>query len=287
MVGAEAKVRVNVEDDVKKHLPRLAAEMGWTQREALGCLVLVWGATQDALIYEDTPERVATVCALCFDSDSQAQRFITAMIGAQLAMVLDDGRVRIRGNKEHIERLEGYRIRATKGGRAKAVLQAAKTTVSSASSMLQAAKSDVSASYSLPSFAPLLPCSSSPKDLQPSSALTAAKPKAKKPKTPTETHRIRTAWEANYESKHGIAYLNWDGAHAKFAKSLEDKADSVIALMPAYFALNVAHTFYEGFDSFKAHLNKLNARHTGVARLPSFEDQMRETAERAAREEQA
>lgn len=274
-------MRVNLEESVKKHLPRIARHMGWSHREAFGTLGLVYGLTQQAGIYEDTPARIVTVCALEFDDDTQANRFLDAMILAQLAVLLDDGKVRIRGNKEHIERIQQFREKASRGGKTSAGRRHKKSNDSVSAGLAHAqAPAQAWAQHSL---SPLLPFSSSPKDLQTASALTGAKPKAKKPKLPTETHRIRVAWETNYESKHGIAYLNWDGAHAKFAKSLEDKADTVIALMPKYFDLAVKHTFYEGFDSFKAHLNKLHAS-SASAQTANPAEHMRKQREEFERE---
>ncbi len=115
--------RVNLEESVKRHCLRIAKVMGWSHREAYGTLGLVYGLTQEAGIYEDTADRIVTVCALEFDDDSQAQRFITAMISAQLAVVLEDGRIRIKGNKEHIERLQSYRKRASLGGKRAAAVR--------------------------------------------------------------------------------------------------------------------------------------------------------------------
>jgi hypothetical protein len=112
-------MRVNIEDSVKRHLPRLSRSMGWNAREAMGALCFFYGATQDAEIYEDTPERIATVCALEFDDDEQCEMFITAMISAQLITVLDDGRLRIRGNEKHIVRLKQLRVGAVAGGLAR------------------------------------------------------------------------------------------------------------------------------------------------------------------------
>ncbi len=112
-------MRVNMEDSAKRHLPRLARAMGWSIREVMGALCFVWGATQEAEVYEDTPERIETLCALDFDDDDQCRRFITAMIGAQLIAVLDDGRLRIRGNEYHVNRLRVLRKNAPKGGKAR------------------------------------------------------------------------------------------------------------------------------------------------------------------------
>lgn len=285
-------VRVNLEDTIHEHIPRLAKEMGWSHREALGQLALVYRATQRAEIHEETPARLVTVCALHFDSDEQGERFFTAMLRAQLAVLLADGRIRIRGNGEHIARLIDYRARASKAGLASS---AAKRKKLNDFVNYKLTPSQPTANPQLtpvePSYAPMLPFSFSPKDsLQTSSALnapTAKKTRQPKPKKPTtDTHRIRLAWEAAYLKRHGVVYLNWDGAHAKFAKSLEDRAERVTALLPAYFALPVQHTFYEGFDSLKAHLNKLHANHATKPQ-PSFEEQMRQAAEQAAREEQA
>lgn len=113
-------MRVNLEDSALEHLPRLAKEMGWSLREAWGQLAFVYRATQRAEVHEETPARLVTICALHFDSDEQAERFFTAMVRAQLAVVLDDGRIRIRGNERRLSELDEWRKRSVAGGKARA-----------------------------------------------------------------------------------------------------------------------------------------------------------------------
>lgn len=112
-------MRVNIEDSVKRHLPRLMREMGWSNREVIGALACVWQSTQDAEIYDAPASRIHTVCAIDFDTDEQCEKFIAAMIGAQLITVLENGDLRIRGNKQHVERLQNLRSRAKSGGMAR------------------------------------------------------------------------------------------------------------------------------------------------------------------------
>jgi hypothetical protein len=264
-------VRVNIEESIKKHLPRLASEMKWSPNEALGQLVRLYGSTQAAGVYEETAPRILTVCALDFDSDEIGERFLTAMIKAQLATVLEDGRIRIRGNDKHVKRVTVYKLRASRGGKASAKARNKKFNDSVTTS---APPSAVGAQAS---FTPLLPFSNT--------NTCDKKPSRKKASLPTETHRIRKAFESEYEKKYRQPYLNWDGAHASFAKTLGDsgKADRAIELLPKYFALKITHTFYEGFDSFKAKLNTLNTINKPPPKELTPEEQMAEH-ERVARE---
>lgn len=114
-------MRINVElKDLRSgaRLGKLARTMGWNERETLGALVQFWGSTQDAEIVETTQDRLMTLIILDMDSDQQAEKFIAALIVAQL--VTKNGEtLHIKGNEEHVERLLDYRNRASKGGLAK------------------------------------------------------------------------------------------------------------------------------------------------------------------------
>lgn len=99
------------------HLGKLARTMGWSEREAAGALYFVYRATQRMKIVAESVERLITASVLHFDSDEQCARFISAMISAQLAVPLEDGRVHIRGNGDHIQRLEHWRKNASEGGK--------------------------------------------------------------------------------------------------------------------------------------------------------------------------
>lgn len=85
-----------------------------------------------------------------------------------------------------------------------------------------------------------------------------------KPEDVTETHRVRLAFESAFETKYGTKYLSWDGASGKYAKELVagGNLDRTLALIPKYFEMTLKepHTFFEGFDSFRSHINKLNAK---------------------------
>lgn len=114
------RVRTNIEDDLytSGRLGKLARTMKWTEREALGGLVLVWRATQDSEIVEATLDHMVSVCAVHFDSDTQTVDFLKAMAAARLATV-EGGLICIKGNAAHVQRLGNLRRAASLGGHAK------------------------------------------------------------------------------------------------------------------------------------------------------------------------
>lgn len=269
-------MRVNVEDDLwtSGRLSKLARTMKWDERQALGALVMFWRATQQAEIISAPRDRLITECVLYFDSDEQAGGFVDAMTAAKL-IERDGELLRVRGNAPHVERVQKLRATASAAGTASAKKRNDFVTVTEP--LLNHDRTTTEPSLNAPS------------SLLPSPSKKFASPSApRKPKPHSDTHRIRTAFEQAYEEKHSAKYLNWDGAHGKFAKHLADtgQADRVIQLLPAYFALSVTHTFFEGFDSFKAKLNQLHTKHSNrTSQRLSFDEQMRRVEEQARREE--
>lgn len=118
-------MRVNIEDDLwtSGRISKLSRVMRWSEREALGALALVYRATQKAGIVSDTPSRIQTVCVIHFDSDEETDKFLTAMVSAHLASILADGKMHIRGNEKHIERLDRLLGSASKAGTKSAALR--------------------------------------------------------------------------------------------------------------------------------------------------------------------
>ena len=243
-------MRVNVEDSVYEHLPRLAKECGRTLTDALGQLVLVYRATQRAEVHEETPARLTTICALHFDSDEAADRFFTAMIAAQLAVLLDDGRIRIRGNGEHIARLNQYRDRASKGGNAKARKRNDFVASKQAPSKHQAA---TPLSTSVPSYAPssflLSPIQETNtntgivvSESQTNAVLTAppsASAVAKKNRSPDQKTRsvaVNRRYRQRYEEREGHPPSGTDQAfNGAIAKFSDKHADNALAILDWFF----------------------------------------------------
>lgn len=115
-----ATMRVNIEESVFDHIPRLAKEMGWDFDRALGKLARVYRATQDAGAYEETQCRLVTICALIFDSDAEAEQFLWAMVTARLSVLLTDNKMRIRGNEDRIRELAEWYKGKVNGGKSRA-----------------------------------------------------------------------------------------------------------------------------------------------------------------------
>lgn len=288
-------VRVNIEESVFEHIPRLASEMGWDFDRALGKLARVYRATQDAEIYEEESPRLVTVCALIFTSDDEAERFFTAMIRAQLAVLLDDRRVRIRGNKEHIERLNGYRARASAGGIARSRKSNDFVASKQAPSKHQLA---TPLSTNEPSLAPLLPFSNTEEttknlDL----ASTPKKKRTRKPKdssgaSPPEgrTTAFRLTWLQHYKKKYGTDYPWGARENGQTATLLGTySSDQLCGLVPYWFAwqrpevIRGGHSFGKGPACFLLKLDELRAdiadsdRRKTAAQVASAERQAENT----------
>lgn len=125
-------MRVNIEDDLwtSGRLLKLARVMKWEEAKTLGHLALVYRATQKAGIIIDSQPRVLTVCVLHFESDEETERFLTAMVASQLASILEDGNMHIRGNEKHVKRLERLASKASDGGKASVAARQKKLNVS-------------------------------------------------------------------------------------------------------------------------------------------------------------
>lgn len=113
-------MRVNIEDDLRTsgRLGKLARVMGWTEREALGALVLFYRATQNAEVCEAPEDELVSLCVIDHDSDDDARRFVRGLLSSRLASANQDTIV-IHGNAQQVERIKALRKNASAGGRAR------------------------------------------------------------------------------------------------------------------------------------------------------------------------
>lgn len=265
-------MRVNIEDTIWEHIPRLAKELRWDEDRALGKLARVYRVTQKAEVYEESPSRLVTVCALHFDSDQEAESFFTAMIAAQLASLLVDGRIRIKGNLEHIERLKTYRNRAQQGG----IARSKKTNDLLASKQATGShKASTPPSSSEPSYAPMLLTPNNEEEILDQQS---AKPKReRKPRTPSAPAASPTgfgdvvaAWFAAYERRYHRK-PKWgprQGAQLKqlmVTYSAEELAHHERGLIRHFFAwqrpevIKGGHSFGKGAACFTLKIEELEA----------------------------
>ncbi len=267
-------MRVNVEDSVRRHLPRLAKEMGWSMREALGALAMVYNSTQAAGIYEDTPARIATVIVLDFDDDEQADKFVTAMIASQLAVMLSDGRVRIRGNQERISELnEWYQQKVDAGRRGGKETQ--RRRKSSMVSEATSSESEANLKRNQPVLSPMsFVLSPNTEENTNTEILPTTKPKrTKKPSSgvsPSDgkgrTIPFREAWKAAYRSKLGTDAA-WGNRESGQAATLLGSytSDELVALVPYFFAwkrpevIRGGYSFGKGPACFVLKIDELRA----------------------------
>src|SRR5678815_1571 len=104
--------RLSIDDMVQRdpRITKLAAIVGWSKRETVGCLVLdIWPICYD--------QRSHTIVAELIDIASGHEGFSDAMVRAGLAnWVRGNRKVRIKGAQGRIEYLEKSRIDGRVGG---------------------------------------------------------------------------------------------------------------------------------------------------------------------------
>jgi hypothetical protein len=110
--------RVGFERSARVQAQRLARLLGWSEVEAVGRLVFLWQDTQEIGLVVASAREIADWMML--DSVVPIDRVMMAMVECDLLAPFRDGKYRIRGNKKHIEKLEGYRERASLGGKVSA-----------------------------------------------------------------------------------------------------------------------------------------------------------------------
>jgi hypothetical protein len=262
---------VNLEDSVKKLLPRMMKEMGWSNREVIGALCCVWGATQDAEIIDTKFDRLVTVCAVEFDDDAQCEKFLNAMIGVRLITLLDSGLMHIKGNEVHVSRLQQLRGSASKGGEARQK----KLNDFVASSLAQAKHTGASTQpyRSAPYSLLLTPFSEEERN---TNTENSKKPK-RRPRTPTAPAASPTGfadvvscWFEHYERKYQKK-PKWgprQGAQLK-QLMLSYKAEELInqetGLIRHFFAwkrpevIKAGHSFGKGHSCFILKIEELEA----------------------------
>lgn len=115
-------MRVNIEDDLDTsgRLAKFCKRMKWDHDRGLGRLVRFYRATQDAELATASRAEILVATLPRSEDVAEANRVIDAMIYSQLADITDEGKIRIRGNLAHVERIKQIRENAAKGGKAKA-----------------------------------------------------------------------------------------------------------------------------------------------------------------------
>lgn len=115
-------MRSSADDDLwtSGRLSKLTRSYGRNENETLGALVNFYRLTQRARVVTETPGRIVTVVVIAFDSDADADRFVTAMVQAQLISVLGDGRLLIHGNEKRIAEQDQWLNKQIDAGKARA-----------------------------------------------------------------------------------------------------------------------------------------------------------------------
>lgn len=265
-------MRVNLEESVFEHLPRLAREMKWDEDKALGRLVRVYRATQRERVEAETPERLVTLCAIHFHDDDEAELFFTAMLSARLAVLLDDGRIRIRGNQRRIDEISGWYKQKTDAGRRGGIESQRRrksSMVSEATSSEHQANTERNQ--------PVLCLTSLSEDknntgiqdpLVPQAEASAPKPRrGRSPEEQARAKRVRDAFFAGHTNFYGSPPDKWgapENAHV-YHLLKSSSADVLAEKASRYFAwakaevLTAGHPFMNHSWSFSHRLDELKA----------------------------
>lgn len=261
-------MRLNIEDSAWKHIPRLAKEMRWSEREAAGALFRFWRDTQEEEITSAPRGRIITVCALAFESDEETDRFLSALIKAQLAHE-DEVGYHIRGNNDHVVRLNGYRSRASKGGiaRQKNFNDFAASKQAPAKQVLKQMPSTGE-----PSFAPLLLTPNTEEttknlDLRATSKKTRTPKASLVPSVPGVTVAVRNAWTESFEKRYPGQRAVWGQREGGQCKTLLGTftSDELVDLVRHFFAwkrpevIKAGHSFGTGGSCFVLKVHELRA----------------------------
>lgn len=120
-------MRVNIENDLEDsgRLAKFCRLMKWGLDRGMGRMVRVYRDTQHAEIVAATREEIVAATVVRANDATEASRVIDAMIGAQLADLLPDGQIFIRGNEKHVCRLARLRQSSLAGGLARGKQMAA------------------------------------------------------------------------------------------------------------------------------------------------------------------
>lgn len=260
-------MRVNIEDDLllSGRLGRLARTMRWTEREALGALVLFYRSTQDAELVEAPLARIVSVVAAHFDSDSQAESFVRAMAASRLATgSLDGASFLIHGNEPHVLRLRRLRKQASAGGLARANGQSEDSLSVSLATGTDKAPHRVP-TQSAPTPSSLL--------LAPDVNTRSGSPKAKKRNTPSAPvveqpgfSELVGLWFEGYRGFYGRDPV-WTAVHGKQLKNIIAKSsvEELRTLVPLFFkwqraeVIKAGHSLSTGYASFSQKLDELRA----------------------------
>lgn len=247
----------------------------------------VYRLTQRAKVATDTPARIATIIVLAFDDDGDADRFVTAMIRAQLASVLEDGRVTIHGNTErirdqeawfaglHESRVAGGRARASQGKRnSSGRFEKLNDLPARHPARVQLDTSCVQQNQHVLSLKSLVLGSNTEETTKNLDLPSTPKPKrTRKPKessgaSPPEgrTTAFRAAWLDGYRKKYGEAYPWGARENGQTANLLGSyTSEQLVSLVPYWFAwqrpevIRGGHSFGKGAHSFVMKLDELRA----------------------------
>ncbi len=259
-------MRVNIEDDLRTsgRLSKLARVMHWSEREALGALVMFYRATQDAEIVEATEDELVDLCSVDHDDEAAARAFVRGLLSSRLASAQQD-KIVIHGNAAQVDRVKTLRSNASKGGRARQEsLRKSKPVAKQMPSKCQADRSPPSPGSLLPPPAPLV-TTEDHETISHDPARRKNSPSA----PPASGSRYRDAvacWFENYEQVYHRK-PPWGDVQGKQLQNAIRKCEpgEELELVQQFFhgpypdSTNAGHPLSTGFASFAMRLDMLRA----------------------------
>jgi hypothetical protein len=97
-------------------LRALREAMGWSEREALGCLVLLWRNSQKAKMLRADQKQIGHWCHVT-DKD-EVKTLVNALCDPTARWLAKErtGKYRIRGNREEVSKIKAWEEKSKKGG---------------------------------------------------------------------------------------------------------------------------------------------------------------------------
>ncbi|OFZ54949.1 MAG: hypothetical protein A2428_02980 [Bdellovibrionales bacterium RIFOXYC1_FULL_54_43] len=95
----------------------LMKAMGWNEREAIGCLALLWAGSQRRGVERATPKQIGYWCRV--DGDESVAKLVSILSDELVSFIKsnNDGTYTIVGNSKHIAKIDNWKSSGKKGGR--------------------------------------------------------------------------------------------------------------------------------------------------------------------------
>ena len=109
--------RISIEERAWPRIPKLARRCGWTKEQALWKLCHLWRASQEILAVDADAEDITDWMQCAQD---EAQTVLDGLLECKILERKEDGTFRIKGNEDHVMKIQVLRENGSKGGKRRA-----------------------------------------------------------------------------------------------------------------------------------------------------------------------